>query len=137
MAGRSKTTFAKMNRETKVREKRQATLERKEQRQRDRDAGVKIEFIQPGKPVQNCYVESFNGRFRDECLNEHWFTSMNDARSIIATWRKDYNEVREHGSLGGLTPAEFRRAMESPENAPRFPPFPQHPLQSRTAGTQL
>ena len=101
------------------------------------DAGVKIEFIQPGKPVQNCYVESFNGRFRDECLNEHWFTSMNDARSIIATWRKDYNEVRKHGSLGGLTPAEFRRAMESPENAPRFPPFPQHPLQSRTAGTQL
>ena len=98
---------------------------------------VKLEFIQPGKPVQNCYIESFNGRFRDECLNEHWFTSMNDARTIIAAWREDYNEVREHGSLGGLTPVEFRRAVESPENAPRFPSFPQHPLQSTSTGTQL
>jgi putative transposase len=96
---------------------------------------VKLQFIQPGKPVQNCYVESFNGRFRDECLNEHWFVSMDDARSIIAAWRTDYNEVREHGSLGGLTPAEFRRAVESPENASRFPSFPQHPLQSTTART--
>ena len=92
--------------------------------------GVKIHFIQPGKPVQNCYVESFNGRLRDECLNEHWFTSMDDARSIIETWRNDYNEVREHSSLGRIPPAEFRRAMESSENAARFPPFPQHPLQS-------
>ena len=99
--------------------------------------GVKIHFIQPGKPVQNCFVESFNGRFRDECLNEHWFTSMEDAREIIETWRVNYNEVREHGSLGGLTPAEFRRAVESPENASRFPPFPQHPLQSPIPGTQL
>ena len=98
--------------------------------------GVKIHFIQPGKPVQNCYVESFNGRFRDECLNEHWFTSIDDAREIIETWRINYNEVREHGSLGGLTPAEFRRAVESPENAPRFPPFPQHPLQSTHFGSQ-
>lgn len=98
---------------------------------------VKIHFIQPGKPVQNCFVESFNGRFRDECLNEHWFTSMEDARQIIEAWRVNYNEVREHGSLGGLTPAEFRRAVESPENAPRFPPFPQHPLQSPNLGTQL
>lgn len=99
--------------------------------------GVKIHFIQPGKPVQNCFVESFNGRFRDECLNEHWFTSLDDAREIIETWRVDYNEEREHGSLGGMTPAEFRRAMESPENASRFPPFPQHPLQSTNPGTQL
>jgi len=96
---------------------------------------VKLHFIEPGKPVQNCYVESFNGRFRDECLNEHWFTSMEDARVIIAAWRKDYNEVREHGSLGGMTPHEYRRAMESPENASRFPPFPQHPLQSRQPET--
>ena len=99
--------------------------------------GVKIHFIQPGKPVQNCFVESFNGRFRDECLNEHWFTSMEDAREIIEAWRVNYNDVREHGSLGGLTPAEFRRVVESPENAPRFPPFPQHPLQSAHPGTQL
>jgi putative transposase len=97
---------------------------------------VTIHFIQPGKPVQNCYVESFNGRFRDECLNEHWFTSMDDARQIIERWRNEYNEVREHGSLGGIPPAEYRRAMESPENASRFPPFPQHPLQSTPLGTQ-
>lgn len=95
---------------------------------------VRLHFIEPGKPVQNCYVESFNGRFRDECLNEHWFTSMHDARSIIAAWREDYNDVREHGSLAGMTPSEYRRAMESAENASRFPPFPQHPLQSTRAG---
>ena len=96
---------------------------------------VKLHFIEPGKPVQNCYIESFNGRFRDECLNEHWFTSLDEARKIIAAWRDDYNEVREHGSLGGMTPSEYRRAMESPENASRFPSFPQHPLQSTPAGT--
>lgn len=96
---------------------------------------VRLHFIEPGKPVQNCYVESFNGRFRDECLNEHWFTSMEDARNIIDSWRQDFNEVREHNSLRGMTPTEYRRAMESPENASRFPPFPQHPLQSSTTGT--
>ena len=69
--------------------------------------GVKLLFIQPGRPVQNCFVESFNGRFRDECLNENWFTSLNDARRIIARWKEQYNDVREHGSLGGLTPSEF------------------------------
>lgn len=97
--------------------------------------GVRLHFIEPGKPVQNCYVESFNGRFRDECLNEHWFTSMDDARDIIESWREEYNEIREHSSLGGMTPSEYRRAVESPENASRFPPFPQHPLQSKTAET--
>lgn len=71
------------------------------------ERGVKLEFIQPGKPVQNCFVESFNGRFRDECLNENWFISLGDARRIIATWKDEYNDVREHGSLGGLTPSEF------------------------------
>ena len=96
---------------------------------------VKLQFIQPGKPVQNCFIESFNGRFRDECLNEYWFTSLDDARQIIAAWRADYNEVREHSSLGGMTPTEYRRAVESSENASRFPPFPQHPLQSPTLGT--
>lgn len=96
---------------------------------------VGLGFIEPGKPVQNCYVESFNGRFRDECLNEHWFTSMEDARSIIENWRVDYNDVREHSSLGGKTPTEYRCAVESAENASRFPLFPQHPLQSRTAET--
>ena len=96
---------------------------------------VRLHFIEPGKPVQNCYVESFNGRFRDECLNEHWFTSLDDARTLIAAWRDDYNEVREHGSLGGIPPSEYRRAVESPENASRFPSFPQHPLQSQQPET--
>ncbi len=83
---------------------------------------VTLRFIQPGKPVQNCFVESFNGKFRDECLNEHWFTSMSDARITIEKWRNDYNEVREHSSLGGLAPAEFaRRAVETAENATAFP----------------
>lgn len=71
--------------------------------------GVKLEFIQPGKPVQNCFVESFNGRFRDECLNENWFVSLDHARKIIGRWKDEYNTVREHGSLGGCTPREFAR----------------------------
>jgi putative transposase len=64
-------------------------------------------FIRPGKPVENCYVESFNGKFRDECLNDHWFVSLDDARTIIESWRRDYNEVKPHGSLGDLTPREY------------------------------
>ena len=79
--------------------------------------GVKINFIQPGKPVQNCYVESFNGRMRDECLNSHWFTDLDDARRTITEWTREYNEEREHGSLG-MTPREFARsAMENAEIA--------------------
>ena len=70
-------------------------------------AGVKIHFIRPGKPVENCYVESFNGKFRDECLNEHWFISLEDAQKEIEIWRHDYNEVRPHSSLGDLTPKEY------------------------------
>lgn len=68
---------------------------------------VKLHFIQPGKPVQNCFVESFNGRFRDECLNENWFADLHHARSVIANWLHHYNESREHGALGGRTPREF------------------------------
>lgn len=71
------------------------------------ERGVRLEFIQPGKPVQNAYVESFNGRLRDECLNANWFTSLNDARRKIETWRQDYNQQRPHSSLGYLPPAEF------------------------------
>jgi len=70
-------------------------------------AGVKIHFIRPGKPVENCYVESFNGKFRDECLNDHWFIGLDDARIKIEDWRRDYNEVRPHSSLGDLTPKEY------------------------------
>lgn len=69
--------------------------------------GVTLQFIRPGKPIENAFAESFNGKFRDECLNEHWFTGLNDARFTIEAWRRDYNHVRPHSSLGGLTPAEF------------------------------
>ncbi len=69
--------------------------------------GVELKLIQPGKPTQNAFIESFNGKFRDECLNEHWFTSLAQARVIVAAWRRDYNECRPHSSLGNLTPAEF------------------------------
>ena len=64
-------------------------------------------YIEPGKPVQNAFVESFNGRLRDECLNEHVFFSLAEARQIIESWRYDYNHLRPHGSLGALTPNEF------------------------------
>ena len=65
-------------------------------------AGVR----QPG-PMQNGHIESFNGRFRDECLNEHWFQTLHQARKEIAAWRLDYNEVRPHGSIGRVPPAQF------------------------------
>jgi putative transposase len=70
---------------------------------------VRLEFIQPGKPAQNAYAESFNGRLRDECLNANWFTTLSDARRKIETWRQDYNEQRPHSSLNYLPPAEFAR----------------------------
>ena len=71
------------------------------------DTGVEWHYIAPGKPQQNGFVESFNGRLRDECLNEHLFLSLAVARRIIEAWRTDYNTVRPHSSLGGLAPAEF------------------------------
>lgn len=71
---------------------------------------VRLHFIDPGKPVQNCFVESFNGTLRHECLNDHWFTSLYDAREKVETWRVDYNRVRPHQSLGDRTPEEFRAA---------------------------
>jgi putative transposase len=70
---------------------------------------VRLEFIQPGKPAQNAYIESFDGRLRDECLNANWFTSLSDARRKIETWRQDYNEQRPHSSLHYVPPAEFAR----------------------------
>ncbi|GJL58156.1 MAG: insertion element protein [Nitrospirales bacterium] len=69
--------------------------------------GVKLDFIRPGKPVENAVIRSFNGRFRDECLNANVFISLHDARQKIEAWRMDYNEHRPHGSLGNLTPQEF------------------------------
>jgi putative transposase len=72
--------------------------------------GVPLIYIQPGKPVQNSYIESFNGRFRDECLNANWFENLADARRKIEAWRLDYNQARPHSSLAYRTPAEFARA---------------------------
>ena len=69
--------------------------------------GIEWHYIAPGKPTQNGFVESFNGRLRDECLNEHLFTNLKEAIQIIEAWRIDYNTARPHTSLGGLTPAEF------------------------------
>jgi putative transposase len=69
--------------------------------------GIRHILIQPGRPMQNGYIESFNGKFRDECLNEQWFQSLPQARDCIAEWRKDYNEVRPHSSLGRIPPSQF------------------------------
>ena len=74
--------------------------------------GVKLNFIRPGKPVDNAYIESFNGKFREECLNDNWFMSLQHARDIIESWRIDYNSKRPHSSLNGLTPEEFIRQEE-------------------------
>jgi len=72
--------------------------------------GIGVDFIRPGKPVENAFIESFNGRLRDECLNAHWFTSLPDVRQTLAAWRWDYNEMRPHSRLGGLTPNAFAAA---------------------------
>jgi len=69
--------------------------------------GVRLSFIRPGKPNENAYIESFNGKFRDECLNEHWFISIAHARSVIEAWRIEYNTERTHSSLGNRTPEEY------------------------------
>jgi putative transposase len=74
--------------------------------------GVALRFIRPGKPIENAYVESFNGKFRDECLNEHWFVNLVDAKVTIERWRVDYNTVRPHSSLNGATPEQFARITE-------------------------
>ena len=68
---------------------------------------VRLAFIRPGKPNENAYIESWNGKFRDECLNDHWFMSLRQAREIITAWRDEYNTERTHSSLGDITPAEF------------------------------
>ena len=69
--------------------------------------GVYLHFIQPGKPVQNAFIESFNGKFRDECLNEHWFLTLQEAQLVIEAWRREYNEDRTHSAIGDVTPQEF------------------------------
>jgi putative transposase len=89
-------------------------------------AGVEWHYIAPGKPTQNAFVESFNGRFRDECLNEEVFASLAEARSVIERWRQDYNQVRPHSAHGGLTPEAARRRsagdrLRNPDQLRRSP----------------
>ena len=95
--------------------------------------GVRLRFIDPGKPIQNAFVESFNARFRDTCLNEYWFTSLADARQTIESWRQHYNRERPHSALQYRTPEEVRQEWEeangkdgslgASENSPSFPLF--------------
>jgi transposase InsO family protein len=75
------------------------------------ERGVTLRLIEPGKPNQNAYIESFNGRLRDECLNEHWFTSLGHARVVIEAWRREYNDERPKRILGGLTPAAYAKQL--------------------------
>ena len=70
--------------------------------------GVQLEFSRPGKPTDNAFAESFNGRFRDECLNQHWFASLEEVRQTVEAWRIDYNTERPHRALGQQTPAAWR-----------------------------
>jgi putative transposase len=73
--------------------------------------GVQLRQIEPGKPNQNAYIESFNGRFRDECLNEHWFVTLAQARHVIEAWRREYNDERPKKALGGLTPSAYAKQL--------------------------
>jgi putative transposase len=76
---------------------------------------VRLDFIQPGKPTQNAYAESFNGRFRDECLNQHWFLNLPDARREIKAWVDDYNNVRPHSSLAHMAPTQYAQSLKQPQ----------------------
>jgi putative transposase len=79
---------------------------------------VRHDFIKPGKPIQNAFIESFNGRLRHECLNQHYFSTLLEAKQIIEGWRLEYNTFRPHGSLNGLTPEAFKRAWEDHQKTP-------------------
>ena len=76
---------------------------------------VQLHFIAPGKPMQNGHVESFNGKFRDECLNQHWFMSLAHARVLIEAWRMDYNVVRPHSALDNQAPLSFIQSLSKGE----------------------
>jgi putative transposase len=75
--------------------------------------GVKLNFTAPGKPTQNAFIESFNGKFRNECLNQHWFTSLTEARRLIEAWRQEYNQLRPHRSLGRIPPNLFAHQLQN------------------------
>jgi hypothetical protein len=78
--------------------------------------GVRMAFSRPGKPTDNAFVESFNGTFRAECLNAHWFSSLTEAQRIVETWRGEYNESRPHRALGEKTPNEFAKEIAASRN---------------------
>jgi putative transposase len=78
------------------------------------ERGVELPFIESGKPTQNAQIESFNGKFQDECLNENWFLSLQEAREKSEAWRRDYNQARPHSALGYQTPEEFVARGASP-----------------------
>ena len=85
--------------------------------------GVTLDFSELGKPTDNAYIASFNGRFREECLNLHWFVCVEDARSKTGWWRRDYNEDRPHSALGNLAPGEFAKlnaGVEGPKSASKL-----------------
>ncbi len=94
---------------------------------------ITMNHIQPGKPMQNGHVESFNGRLRDECLNTHWFRNLNDARRKIALWRSDYNAARPHSSLDYRTPDEFVKQWERPSSSFGEVPQPEPPVKASQA----
>jgi putative transposase len=81
-----------------------------------RRSGVRLNHITPGKPMQNAYIESFNGRFREECLNEHWFLNIHEARLLIEDWRNRYNQIRPHSSIGRIPPDLFAFNFNSNHN---------------------
>ncbi len=80
--------------------------------------GVKLDFSRPGKPRDNAVIKSFNGRLRDECLNQHWFLSLHEAKRLTEAWRGDYNRVRPHASLGHRTPFEVARRVDGHAHPP-------------------
>jgi putative transposase len=83
--------------------------------------GVEIDFSRPGKPTDNAHAEAFNARFRAECLNEHWFLDLDDARAKVESWRVDYNEVRPHSAIGDKPPMALISGPELPLRAGRKP----------------
>ena len=80
--------------------------------------GVTLDFSRSEKPTDNAFIESFNGRLRGECLNQHWLSSLDEARAVIEAWRDDYNRVRLHGALGNRTPSEIARPVDGHAHLP-------------------
>ena len=96
--------------------------------------GVRLHFIEPGKPTQNALIESFNGKFRDECLNQNWFVDLREAREVIEAWRVDYNTVRPHSALDYQTPEEFAAGAAA---RPASAPTPVVPIAPAWAGSDV